>query len=304
MAIRRVLGMVGVLVPAVVAGCQVSDADLIHAITGTGKPEACVPSCSGRECGPDPTCGESCGTCFGTGLCTIEGTCAYNGKVTFRAQIRDYLSKEAKIGVLVTVIDNDTGEATAVTATAAAEGMVEFELDKGRMYGFRSTLADHMDTYVWNIPSELPAGIDYEIIWILSDVGFGMAAALAGFTPDPAKATIAGGLYWVNDAGEEEYVECGTIKTVPGGEYRYLSGTTGLPAPLDQVPHTFGDKGGARYVAGNVPAGNVTMMGHNLDGTVKWAELTLWTKPDSVCISNLYVDRTQFTTNPTPTDCK
>jgi hypothetical protein len=28
---------------------------------------ACTPACSGRECGPDPTCGTSCGTCaFGT----------------------------------------------------------------------------------------------------------------------------------------------------------------------------------------------------------------------------------------------
>jgi len=42
----------------------------------------CVPDCSGRQCGPDPVCGQSCGTCMGstdvcrqdTGIC--EDVCA------------------------------------------------------------------------------------------------------------------------------------------------------------------------------------------------------------------------------------
>ncbi|MFC1654224.1 formylglycine-generating enzyme family protein [Myxococcota bacterium] len=42
----------------------------------------CVPDCSGRQCGPDPICGENCGTCMGatevcrlnTGIC--EDVCA------------------------------------------------------------------------------------------------------------------------------------------------------------------------------------------------------------------------------------
>lgn len=225
-------------------------------------------------------------------------------KVTFKAQVQDNLSKQPKEGALVTVMDNDTGEPTTMTATADADGMVEFELDKGKMYGFKSALADNKDTYVWNIPSELATGVEYEIIWILSETGFGMAAALAGFEPDPAKAIIAGALYWVNDAGEEEYVACGTIKTDPEGEYRYFAAATGLPAPLEDVTHTYGDKAEARYVAGNVPAGHVELSGYNLDGTVKWASLMLWTKPDSVCISNLYVDRTEFPTNPTPATCE
>lgn len=33
----------------------------------------CVPDCSGRSCGPDPVCGQSCGGCAGT--CTAAGEC-------------------------------------------------------------------------------------------------------------------------------------------------------------------------------------------------------------------------------------
>jgi len=34
----------------------------------------CVPDCAGLECGPDPVCGESCGTC-GSGLWCNAGSC-------------------------------------------------------------------------------------------------------------------------------------------------------------------------------------------------------------------------------------
>ena len=34
----------------------------------------CTPDCSGRECGPDPICGESCGLCA-SGSCTAAGAC-------------------------------------------------------------------------------------------------------------------------------------------------------------------------------------------------------------------------------------
>ncbi len=45
--------------------------------SGIAQCVGCVPNCTGRECGPDPVCGESCGTCGGvtevcredTGLC-------------------------------------------------------------------------------------------------------------------------------------------------------------------------------------------------------------------------------------------
>ncbi|OGJ12433.1 hypothetical protein A3K82_02740 [Candidatus Pacearchaeota archaeon RBG_19FT_COMBO_34_9] len=36
--------------------------------------EECTPDCTGLQCGPDPECGESCGTCTGTDVCS-NGVC-------------------------------------------------------------------------------------------------------------------------------------------------------------------------------------------------------------------------------------
>ncbi|MBW1810358.1 MAG: hypothetical protein JRJ87_19335, partial [Deltaproteobacteria bacterium] len=40
---------------------------------------SCIPDCSGRECGPDPICGEICGYCEPGWFCTAQGTCTYSG---------------------------------------------------------------------------------------------------------------------------------------------------------------------------------------------------------------------------------
>jgi hypothetical protein len=38
----------------------------------------CVKDCTRRECGPDPVCGESCGTCVGNSTCNESGVCEFN----------------------------------------------------------------------------------------------------------------------------------------------------------------------------------------------------------------------------------
>jgi hypothetical protein len=40
-----------------------------------GKCPECTPQCENRECGPDPNCGQSCGTCAGEKFCSTFGTC-------------------------------------------------------------------------------------------------------------------------------------------------------------------------------------------------------------------------------------
>jgi hypothetical protein len=49
---------------------QVNDANLSDT---QSHPDACVPTCGGRQCGPDPSCGASCGTCS-AGAC-VAGQC-------------------------------------------------------------------------------------------------------------------------------------------------------------------------------------------------------------------------------------
>ncbi len=41
----------------------------------TGCSSGCTPECGGRECGPDPACGSSCGTCGADELCSSDGMC-------------------------------------------------------------------------------------------------------------------------------------------------------------------------------------------------------------------------------------
>ncbi len=36
---------------------------------------ACTPNCAGRQCGVDPLCGVSCGSCSGGGICNASGQC-------------------------------------------------------------------------------------------------------------------------------------------------------------------------------------------------------------------------------------
>ncbi|MBN2362174.1 MAG: hypothetical protein JXR83_22170 [Deltaproteobacteria bacterium] len=40
-----------------------------------GLTPSCTPDCSGRECGADPVCGKSCGTCTGIETCSSSGQC-------------------------------------------------------------------------------------------------------------------------------------------------------------------------------------------------------------------------------------
>ena len=58
---------------------------IVHNLRGLGSTyvaiqrdnltQGCTPDCSGRECGPDPICNESCGTCGAGETCNASGQC-------------------------------------------------------------------------------------------------------------------------------------------------------------------------------------------------------------------------------------
>lgn len=215
--------------------------------------------------------------------------------VTFKATVKDNLTKELLKGATVVAYDNETGQPTQYQAVSNDQGKIEMQLPKaaGKM-GFKVSLSGFKDTYQFNIAIDTGAE---ETLWAVSEGAYSVAASLAGFTPDPTKAVVAGAIYWVNDQGEEEYVGCATITTDPPGEYRYF-GDSGMPAPLAQVPETTTGKGEARFVAGNIPPGKCI-----IKAWVKGKEVgsaTLFTFADSICINNIY---TVGTSNPTPADC-
>jgi hypothetical protein len=43
--------------------------------SGWGECQCCAPDCSGRACGPDPICGEDCGSCQAPETCSGAGQC-------------------------------------------------------------------------------------------------------------------------------------------------------------------------------------------------------------------------------------
>ncbi|MGM0578338.1 MAG: hypothetical protein ACQEXJ_21620, partial [Myxococcota bacterium] len=49
-----------------------------NTLLAEGPDDTCVPTCADRECGPDPACGESCGTCPAGGEC-VDGACEQAG---------------------------------------------------------------------------------------------------------------------------------------------------------------------------------------------------------------------------------
>ncbi|MBL6975851.1 MAG: hypothetical protein ISR64_08985 [Deltaproteobacteria bacterium] len=226
--------------------------------------------------------------------------------VTFKAVVKDNLTKAVIEGAEVTAIDNDTGDMLTYQTLSDGQGNIAMEVPADHeLLGFRVTADLFKDTYQFNIDSDAQD----EEIWAVSVNGFEMAAGLAGFVPDKTKSVVAGAIYWVNEAGEEEYVSCGHVVADPAGEYRYFDEFTGLPAPLADVPHTMAGKGEGRFVVGNVPPGLVTLTTYFGDdpastddfiGTAKF-----FAYPDSIAITNVYADKDKYPAeNPSPATCE
>lgn len=247
----------------------------------------------------------ACGSDTNTGGTDIGGVDTAVQLGTFKAVVKDNLTKAVIEGAEVTAIDNDTGVMLEYKTISDAQGNIEMQVPAGILIGFRVTADLFKDTYQFNIESDAKD----EEIWAVSINGFEMAAGLAGFEPDKTKAVAAGAIYWVNEAGEEEYVSCGHVIADPEGEYRYFSETTGLPAPLAEVPNTMAGKGEGRFVVGNVPAGKVTLTTYfgddpaSADNFIGSAHFFAY--PDSIAVTNVYADKSKYPAeNPAPATCE
>jgi len=117
---------------------------------------ACVPACGGRECGPDPTCGDSCGTCDTGERCSDAGRCELDGDrgprilrfntdvfdisegetVTFSAVVTDPDGIDDVIGG--TLDDPATGRSYGAFSTAAGEGSYALTLTWGQIHRVRT----------------------------------------------------------------------------------------------------------------------------------------------------------------------
>ena len=53
----------------------------------SGCTKQCTPQCQNRKCGPDPTCGTSCGSCDAQSSCNADGQCVDGGSVPCGAYV-------------------------------------------------------------------------------------------------------------------------------------------------------------------------------------------------------------------------
>jgi len=245
-----------------------------------GKPDSAVPTEGGTEGGTD-----AAATVDFVGV--VEGF-GENGAL--------------KSGVTVEIYDNDTGKGTGTTAVTDAAGKVTLPgLTKGKLYGFKMSLANYKDTFVWNIV----AG-DYteETLWAVSNTVYQIALGMAGLTPEAGKGTVAGAVYWVDAQAKEEGIGCAKVSTTPvTPDIRYMDKTTGMPTTLANQACTANKEteGNGRFVAANLPVGQVTLSAKDSqDGDI--GSTTLWSIADAIAVSNIYATAA-VTSNPTPATC-
>jgi hypothetical protein len=230
----------------------------------------------------------------------------------FTGQLVDFQSKVGMEGVDVTVLDNDTGEpldpVRFPTFKTGANGLIDLPLDPGMLVAFKANGKDKSgiwtfkDSFQYNIPSDALN----KRLYVVNVITYTQAPKTAGITVDPTKGILAGTVYWKNDAeGTEEFVGCVTIEalpadgssTTPQGEVRYFSPDTDMPTPLTKATFTTsGDEGTSRYIIANLPVGQYRIVA-SIDGTVVNDDIVLRAAPDSIAISNIYLEGA---TNPTP----
>jgi len=205
-------------------------------------------------------------------------------------------------GVTVEIFDNATGKGTGTTQVSDGDGNVVFaDLEKGKMYGFKCTLANYKNTFVWNIEAGLMAE---ETLWIVPNTVYQMALGLAGLTQDESKSVVAGAVYWLENNGDETGIGCATVTSLPAtDDVRYMAEGNGLPTTLANQSATgcADTEGNGRYVAGNLDPGSVTLTATSEDGEFI-GETTLWSIKGSIAVSNIYPIDT-VTANPTGGCC-
>ncbi|MCC6750279.1 MAG: carboxypeptidase regulatory-like domain-containing protein [Deltaproteobacteria bacterium] len=222
--------------------------------------------------------------------------------ITFTARIEGFGMAGATVpGVTVELYDNDTGKGTGTKQTSNADGKVTFAgLLKGKLYGFKATLANYKDTFCWNVKAETTE----ERLWVVPNSVFQIALGLAGLAAQPGKSVVAGAIYWVDGKGTEEGVGCAKVASTPATpDVRYMKAASGMPAPLSEQACTAnnGTQGNGRFVAVNLAPGQVTIAATDSTGA-EIGSTKFWSVADAIAVGNIYA-KPSITKNPTPASC-
>jgi hypothetical protein len=209
----------------------------------------------------------------------------------FRGYVVDFATKVPLSGVTVFVLDNETGDKLDVEAGSTdATGYVEFDipLPEGAGDDFKVGFLcagvenESVDTYQFN----LDAFAGDERLWLVDATTYDVAPLAAGIELTPGTTVVAGGVYWVNEEGAEEIVNCATVETDTGsGDVRYFA-DNGLPANTN-VRDSVNPLNGF-FIIGNIEPGTVNLKG--MTGTNVFGTTRVIAVPDSICISNIYAE--------------
>jgi len=229
------------------------------------------------------------------------------GDRTIEAQVSDFPTYEAVGGVLVEVVDNETGEPIGISVTSPPDGQVTVEIPEeyGDLVGIKTTKDGYMDTYQYNFE----VGAKNEDFLIVSDTTVGLVSALIETELDPNKGHAAGGVYW-GDPTDENPVGCAEVTTDPANEGNvHYMGNDDLPAKDRDIAKPGDPQSGegtnpknGHFVSVNMEPGEITISA-NADGKEESTVLPKLFK-NSICIVNIYYSKDDYKNNPTGDWCK
>jgi hypothetical protein len=254
--------------------------------------EHCQPDCINSECGPDPVCGETCGTCTAEYMC-IDNNCVAAG---FSARLRQFGDDTLINNAEVRALDNTTGAELGINAISGPDGWVLFEELPAGLVGFKvvaGLFPMWKDTYQYYFSSSAKN----EHIWFVNEPTYISFPQASGLTPIAGNALFFGKLVWENTEGEYEDVGCATIEATPnGGVVRYFS-DAGYPIPIDGRDRT--NPLASQFMIVNVGPGQTTVTALINDIAVGSIQAVCFA--NSVCIADIVLGGAS---NPTPDWCE
>ena len=279
-------------------------------------------------------CGSDGGDGGGTDIVTTPDTSVSDGRVLFRATLKDFSTKVPVPGtecwllynsypedfaqwesdgtkkftrVPQDVMDQITGGGYTNPLVAGPLGELEIRLPADSHWGFECDkdgpdVVTWRETYQFQI-SSMSATFDGEEIWVIPNGLYSLAPTAAGITLDESLGVVAGRLVWINAAGAEEYVGCGKVTTEPvTDDIRYF-GSNDYPTKLaaeggrdDSHPIN------GLFIGANLPLGEVVMTAKV--GAAVLGREAIFSKGKAVVIANIQVGRGVLPedVNPLPDD--
>ncbi len=105
----------------------------------------CEPDCSGRSCGPDPTCSQLCGLCSADEYCSEDGQCLSWGDTCPHADLGSQLATAVVFGSTEPATDDDS---SSCGGGGANERAFSWTAPEAGLYTF-STRASEFDTVLY-----------------------------------------------------------------------------------------------------------------------------------------------------------